>query len=46
MEKKEQKVNWIALRKDGKGIAEGKEIQPIIYPSSSKTKRNWDKIDK
>ena len=46
MEKKSQNFNWIALRKDGQGIPEAVEKQQVSYPSSSKTKRNWDKIDK
>lgn len=46
MEKKEQNISWFSLTKDPSSLAEAEETQQITYPSSSKTKKNWDKIDK
>lgn len=46
MEKEEQSINWAFLRRDGVGIPEAALKQEILYPSSSKVRRNWDKIDK
>ena len=46
MEKKQQSENWAFLRRDGLGIPEAAAKQEISYPSSSKVKKNWDKIDK
>lgn len=46
MEKQSQSENWTFLRRDGLGIPEGKAKDQIVYPSSSKVKRNWDKIDR
>lgn len=46
MEKKDQNVHWICLSKDGESFKEAEEKQEISYPSSSKNKKNWDKIDK
>lgn len=46
MEKKQQNISWYSLTKDATSLAEAEETQQIAYPSSSKTKKNWDKIDK
>lgn len=46
MEKKDQNIHWICLSKDGESFKEAEEKQEISYPSSSKNKKNWDKIDK
>lgn len=46
MEKGKQSENWSFLRRDGIGIPEAAPRQEILYPSSSKVKKNWDKIDK
>jgi len=46
MEKEEQSINWPFLRRDGVGIPEAALKQENLYPSSSKVRRNWDKIDK
>ena len=46
MEKKQQSETWPFLRRDGLGIPEGEPKKEIVYPSSSKVKKNWDKIDK
>ena len=46
MEKKVQSETWPFLRRDGLGIPEGQPKKEIVYPSSSKVKKNWDKIDK
>jgi suppressor of G2 allele of SKP1 len=45
MEKKEQE-RWAFLRRDGLGVPEGEQSNQLSYPSSSKNKHNWDKIDK
>ena len=46
MEKEKQSENWMFLRRDGIGIPEAAPRQENLYPSSSKLKKNWDKIDK
>jgi hypothetical protein len=46
MEKVKQSESWLFLRRDGIGIPEAAPKQEILYPSSSKQKKNWDKIDK
>ena len=46
MEKLDQTQQWIFLRKDGLGLSEGKEEDGNLYPTSSKTKKNWDKINR
>jgi len=46
MEKKNPSENWAFLRRDGLGIPEAAPRDEIVYPSSSKVKRNWDKIDR
>lgn len=46
MEKQIQSENWPFLRRDGLGIPEAQPKQEISYPTSSKIKKNWDKIDK
>lgn len=46
MEKKDQNSHWICLTKDGQNIPEAEEQIEISYPSSSKNKKNWDKIGK
>lgn len=46
MEKKDPNVSWYTLTKDATSLAEAEETMQITYPSSSKTKKNWDKIDK
>lgn len=45
MEKKEQNISWFSLTKDTTSLAEAEETQQISYPSSSKTKKNWNKIE-
>ena len=45
MEKRNQET-WTFLRRDGLGIPEGEQKSQLSYPSSSKIKHNWDKIDK
>ena len=45
MEKKAQEV-WTFLRRDGLGIPEGLQSGQLGYPSSSRIKHNWDKLDK
>lgn len=46
MEKAKQSENWAFLRRDGLGLPEAEAKQEMLYPSSSKIKKNWDKIDK
>lgn len=46
MEKEDTTENWQYLRKDGLGIPEAQEKEKITYPTSSKTKKDWDKIDR
>ena len=46
MEKKNNTENWAFLRKDGMGIPEALEREKVVYPTSSKTKKDWDKIDR
>jgi hypothetical protein len=46
MEKQQQSENWAFLRRDGLGLPEADVKPEISYPSSSKFKKNWDKIDK
>lgn len=46
MEKKIPSETWPFLRRDGLGIPEAESKQELSYPSSSKVKKNWDKIDK
>ena len=46
VEKKNSAENWMFLRRDGVGIPEALEKEKVIYPTSSKTKKNWDKIDR
>jgi hypothetical protein len=46
MEKEKQSENWLFLRRDSIGIPEAAPRQENLYPSSSKLKKNWDKIDK
>ena len=46
MDKMDQNLNWVSLRKDGQTLPEAEEKQEINYPSSAKTKKNWDKIGK
>lgn len=46
MEKKQQSDSWAFLRRDGLGIPEAAVKEEVYYPSSSKVKKNWDKIDK
>ncbi len=46
MEKKRSTENWQYLRKDGVGIPEAQEGEKMEYPSSSKTKKDWNKIDR
>lgn len=46
MEKEKQSETWLFLRRDGIGIPEASPKQEILYPSSSKVKKNWDKIGK
>ncbi len=44
MEKKEQNISWFSLTSDPKNLEDAEETQQISYPSSSKTKKNWNKI--
>ena len=44
MEKKSQEL-WNFLRRDGLGIPEGEQKSQLSYPSSSRVKHNWDKLD-
>ncbi len=46
MEKMDRTESWPYLRKDGLGITEAQEGEKMSYPTSSKTKKNWDKIDR
>ena len=46
MEKKIQSETWQFLRRDGVGVPEGAVKKEVLYPSSSKVKKNWDKIGK
>ena len=46
MEKQEQNLNWLSLRKDGQTLPEAEEKPEFKYPSSAKTTKNWDKIGK
>jgi len=46
MEKKVPSETWPFLRRDGLGIPEAESKQELSYPSSSRVKKNWDKIDK
>lgn len=45
MEKSDQSKSWPALTRDMTSLAEAEETQQITYPSSSKTKKNWNKIE-
>ena len=44
MEKKSQEL-WESLRRDGLGIPEVEQKSQLSYPSSSRVKHNWDKLD-
>lgn len=46
MEKLNNTESWQYLRKDGLGIPEALESERVQYPTSSKTKKDWDKIDR
>ena len=46
MEKQKSTENWMFLRKDGLGIPEALEKEKVVYPTSSKTKKDWNKIDR
>lgn len=46
MDKLKSDISWFSLSKDGLNLPMSEEKEQIFYPSSAKTKKNWDKIGK